>query len=296
MEYSDIIIEGTPLDGEQHSPPVLPDEYRGEYLSCIPRVSLPNGRFVFYMRAERSVVQRIREDNRLVGKIVANSWSELFFGSYRYWDWVFDAEIRAATHQGIVHLRKKVAQVADEEIIGIYPPGVFAGDAVPDLPVSRFFVDRYTRLRDDVYLIKPVVTAISAELVRYLASNPAELHQLRPRQFEELICSILQQHGWDVELTPPSKDGGYDIVGFSGLAGGVRSHWIIECKKWAPDRKVGVEIVRGLVGVKEQIKAANAMIVTTSSFTRGAQELAHSRWDLDLRDYNAINAWLYSLS
>ena len=81
-------------------------------------------------------------------------------------------------------------------------------------------------------------------------------------------------------------------IGFSGTTGGVKSHWIIECKKWAPGRKVGVEIVRGICGVKEQVKSGNAMIVTTSSFTRGAEQLAHDRWDLSLKDYNAVADWL----
>ena len=296
MQFADIILEGLPSASEQHAAPILPAEYAGDYKSCIPRIPLPNGRFLFYMRAERSVVDRIANDSRISPDVVGRSWTELFFGSYRFWDSVFDAEIEEPGEFGITHVRRKIGDVTDQRIIGVYPPGVFAGDEVPELAVPQFIVDRYVRMRNDVQLIRPVVSAISEELVRHLAAHPDALHRLRPRQFEQLICDILRKHGWDVELTPESRDGGYDIIGFSGVSGGIKSHWIIECKKWAPDRKVGVEVVRGLCGVKEQLKSANAMIVTTSSFTRGANELAHSRWDLSLKDYTAVTDWLRAIS
>lgn len=296
MQYADIILEGAPSAEDQHSAPILPAEYAGAYISCIPRIPLPNGRFLFYTRADRSVVERLANDSRVIDDVVARSWTDLFFGSYRFWDSVFDAEIEEVVESRKVHTRRKLRDVTSQRIVGIYPPGVFAGDEVPELPVPKFVVDRYVRMRNDVHLIRPVVSAISDELLRFLAAHPTAMHNLRPRQFEKLVCDILRTHGWDVELTPESKDGGFDIIGFSGTTGGVKSHWIIECKKWAPARKVGVEIVRGICGVKEQLKSANAMIVTTSSFTRGAEQLAHDRWDLSLKDYNAVADWLRAIA
>lgn len=294
MSYSDIILEGIPSREDQHAPPVLPDEYMHEYLSCIPRIPIPNGRFVFYMRGTTAVIERLLSDPRVQPQIIARSWTDLFFGKYEYWDWIFDLDVSEQYGAQVHRLSRKLAQVTDQEIHGIHVPGIFAGDTVPDLRLPEFVVERYHRLRKDTQIVVPTLSLIHDTLLERLRQNPDELHNIGPRQFEELICELLLRLGWDVELTPESRDGGYDIVGFSGNTGGVKTSWIIECKKYAPHRKVGVGVVRALCGVKEQIKVANAMIVTTSTFTRGAQELTNSRWDLSLRDYNNVFEWVSS--
>ena len=73
---------------------------------------------------------------------------------------------------------------------------------------------------------------------------------------------------------------------------GVTTSWIIECKKYRKDRPVGVDIVRGLFGVKLDLKVANAMLATTSHFTKGVHDYKASRYDLELRDYEGILEWI----
>lgn len=291
MSYKDLIIEGIPSGNDAHAPPLLPEEYRSEYISSIPRIPVPNDKFVFYLRAKEPVATRLLADPRVKPQIIAESWTDLFFGSYPYWDWVFDFEVTESNSGEPYRVRRKLAQVSDQEIHGVWVPGVFAGDEVPNLPIPQFVITGFQRLRRDTQLVLPTVERINEALLRRIRDNPAELHNLKPRQFEELICDLLTKMGWQLELTPASKDGGYDIFGFSGSTGGVRSNWIIECKKYAPERKVGVEIVRSLCGVKEELKAANAMIVTTSSFTRGARDISRRRWDITLKDQEAILDW-----
>lgn len=146
---------------------------------------------------------------------------------------------------------------------------------------------------DPPELLIRVVQTITDELIKYLKTHPKELYQLKPRQFEELIAEILASYGWKVQLTAPTKDGGYDIYAISPTqATGVQTSWIIECKKYAPERKIGVEFIRGLFGVKLDLKVANAMLATTSHFTRGAQAYKASRYDLQLRDYEDILEWI----
>jgi restriction endonuclease Mrr len=128
--------------------------------------------------------------------------------------------------------------------------------------------------------------------MKYLAKHPEGIHEITSRQFEELIAEILAGYGWDVELTPATKDGGYDLYAISKDISGLRSHWIIECKKWAPDRKVGVEIVRALYGVKSDRKMGNALLATTSHFTHGVEAFKNSRYDLALKDYEGILQWI----
>lgn len=136
------------------------------------------------------------------------------------------------------------------------------------------------------------ITAISDQLITTLAKEPALLHELTPRKFEELIGRILEDQGFSVTLTPIQKDGGFDLLAEARLETG-RVLTLVECKKWSPERPVGVEVVRNLYGVLEIEKATNAMIATTSRFTSGALRLEDARsYRLNLRDFNAISSWL----
>jgi uncharacterized protein YjbI with pentapeptide repeats len=137
-----------------------------------------------------------------------------------------------------------------------------------------------------------VVSTINDELISHLRMNPKEIYKIKPRQFEELIAELLASFGWDVALTPPSKDGGYDIFAITKDIAGLQSSWIIECKKYAPEHKVEVSIARELYAVKSEFKVANALLATTSSFTRGATEFAASRYDFKLKDLEGILEWI----
>ena len=64
-------------------------------------------------------------------------------------------------------------------------------------------------------------------------------------------------------------DGGKDIVATFEM-GGVLYTTYFECKRYSPDRPVGVEIVRELYAVMEMEQVDKGVIVTTSHFTRGA--------------------------
>lgn len=100
--------------------------------------------------------------------------------------------------------------------------------------------------------------------------------------------------GWDVQLTPPTKDGGYDIFAVSKDVSGVRTSWIVECKKYREHRKVGVEIVRALYGAASNLVKANTaiMLATTSEFTAGARMFASEKYNFELRDYESLLEWI----
>jgi len=138
------------------------------------------------------------------------------------------------------------------------------------------------------------VQAVSLELVDHIQKHPQELHRIRPRQFEELIAEILLSFGWEVQLTPPTRDGGYDIFAISNSIAGIRSSWIVECKKYSSHRKVGVDIARELYGAAMKLDRGNVgmILATTSSFTKGAEELASSTYNFELRDYDAVLGWI----
>ena len=93
-------------------------------------------------------------------------------------------------------------------------------------------------------------------------------------------------------LTPASKDGGFDIAAARNDDLG-EFLYLVECKQYAENNKVGVEIVRSLYGVVEKERATAGIVVTTSYFTRGAAAFQRevSR-RMTLHDYIYLQQWL----
>jgi DNA-binding transcriptional MerR regulator len=137
------------------------------------------------------------------------------------------------------------------------------------------------------------VTTITQELVRFLAGHPDYLHRLSARKFEELVAEIVRDMGYDVELTPITRDGGRDVLAYLSTPLG-RELTIIECKKYRQENRIGVEFVRQFLWVLEREDQANrGLIATTSYFSRTAMFLEKEhRWRLGLRDFNQITGWL----
>lgn len=139
---------------------------------------------------------------------------------------------------------------------------------------------------------KVVITDIDDELKKYFKKHPEKLYDLEPRKFEELIASIMEDMGFSVELTKATRDGGRDIIAniktkiWNFLA-------YVECKRYSPDNKVGVGIIREVVGVHHLRKATKSMIVTTSFFSKDAEKEAKLvENELDLKNFNDIKDWL----
>jgi len=137
-----------------------------------------------------------------------------------------------------------------------------------------------------------VIANIDDEIKRYLRKNPNKLYELSPRKFEELVASILADLGFDVELTQATRDGGRDII--AHIRNAVCSFLThIECKRYAPDNKVGVGIIREVIGVHNIRGATKSIIVTTSFFSGDAvKEAKIMENQLDLKDFNDLKTWL----
>lgn len=141
-----------------------------------------------------------------------------------------------------------------------------------------------------------ILAGVSDEILSYVQRHPEALYITRPRALEEICCSIFRNHGFSAELTPGTKDGGYDIIAVTHHELTGSEVYLVECKRYAPGHKVTVGIVRGLYGIVCSEDATKGIIITTSSFTRGAREFAekHSA-RLSLFDFQALKDWLKGL-
>lgn len=115
---------------------------------------------------------------------------------------------------------------------------------------------------------------------------------ISPRRFEEAAAKLFGQLGYKVELTPASKDGGKDL--YIAKKDDLGSFlYYVECKRYAPDRSVGVGLVRSLYGVVEEGRATAGLLLTTSQFTANARSFQNKlEHRLTLSDYTDFKAWL----
>ena len=139
------------------------------------------------------------------------------------------------------------------------------------------------------------VSAANDELLRMLGRDPQLVWTLPPRRFEEIVAELLGRQGYNVSLTPASGDGGFDI--YAAKKDGLGQFlYLVECKRYVPPNKVGVEIVRALYGVVQAQQATAGAIVTSSYFTAGAEKYQRSvKHQLQLHDYIVLQKWLADL-
>jgi hypothetical protein len=153
--------------------------------------------------------------------------------------------------------------------------------------------------RDDAFVEEPRKSQILIvsqgqwdRLIQVLAQKPELMRAMAPRDFEELVAELLSREGLQVVLTPRSRDGGRDIL--ACLETPIGEHlYLVECKRYAANRPVGVELVRQLYGIVEIERATAGLLVTTSTFTSGAYDLQRTIGHrLGLRDYDDLVNWL----
>ncbi len=130
------------------------------------------------------------------------------------------------------------------------------------------------------------------DVMRYLALHSEELFRVAPRFLENLIAELLQDRGWHVDLTPVGADDGIDVVAIRE-DGDSQHMMLVQVKRYARHRKVGVSAVRELVHVVNDARATTGMLVTTSGFTKPAldKQCAY-KWRVCLRDHDAIVHWI----
>lgn len=153
------------------------------------------------------------------------------------------------------------------------------------------------------YLISPGVKGSSDQarvqifdyvdpaLYKLILNDPSLLNSLDWRVFEKLLADIIERCGYRVELTRGSKDGGIDIFAFGQKSHFGNEKYIIQAKR--SKNVITVEPVRELMFLHHHEKASKACLVTTSTFSKGAWEIANLyQWQLELKDNPKLLEWI----
>ncbi|MCX5868551.1 MAG: restriction endonuclease [Proteobacteria bacterium] len=105
-------------------------------------------------------------------------------------------------------------------------------------------------------------------------------------EFEILIKKLFEAMNFVVETTAKTSDGGIDLFAYNPESV-FRGKYIIQCKKYSGNNKVGVRDVRDLYGVVTAERALKGIIVTTTNFTEEAKNFAEGK-QIELIDGNYL--------
>ena len=142
-----------------------------------------------------------------------------------------------------------------------------------------------------------IVDRLPLRLLSKILSNPTEVRNITPRQFEEFIAELLNELGFNnVILTPRSGDGGKDVIASHSVEG-IPLTFYFECKKYAESNKIQLETMRSLLGTvaHDSRKVNKGILVTTSTFTKGCKEFIIAESRVDGKDYDGILGWIEEL-
>jgi restriction system protein len=192
--------------------------------------------------------------------------------------------LHLASHmQGNPQLASLVAKMARAgedvtSLITLLQPTTYSGLLGPDGRPLESEAEPSTPVRAQF-------SALNSDLVSRIETRPELIHDLSPRQFEEFVADLYRKHGFAVELTPTSRDGGVDLYAVRYEAFGSYLT-VVDCKQFASHRPVEVRLVRELYGVVQDKGASAGVLATTSSFTAGAREFQERhKYRLALQDW-----------
>jgi restriction endonuclease Mrr len=119
--------------------------------------------------------------------------------------------------------------------------------------------------------VQLIIKSASKLLVKAIAENPRALDALEWRDLERLMAEAFEGVGFAVTLTPPSKDGGKDLI-LEGEVRGKLKTYAVEIKHWRAGNKVGQLAVESFMNVLIKEKYDGGVFISTYGFTANAFE------------------------
>jgi restriction system protein len=142
-------------------------------------------------------------------------------------------------------------------------------------------------------VIKPLIVADNERILRGLKKKPKDIFKLEPRQFEELVADLLQDMGYEVTLTQQTRDGGKDILAVQKTPIG-NILCLVDAKRYKESAKIGVGMVRTLLGTLVTHGATKAMLATTATYSKDARKMEEKHeYQLNLADYAKVVEWVH---
>ncbi len=249
------------------------------------------------VEAFRNYIEKLHIDK---GFLVTNS---LFTESAKKLAEDYKNSIQLIDHEALLNWTNQYQAVQEKFASSLF-------SSIWRLPLHDFFVVKEEEITKEE-VIEPTTLILPPEhqdrivraenipfrLIHAILHDPRHMHNLTPRQFEEFIAEVVEYLGFsNIILTPPSRDGGRDVIA-SNEINGIPMTFFFECKKYAEGNKVQLATLRALLGtVAHHATEANmGVLVTTSTFTKGCKDLIMSECRLDGKDYDGLLGWVGEL-
>jgi len=110
-----------------------------------------------------------------------------------------------------------------------------------------------------------VVRTLADSFCRLIAERPGFLRQVEWRDLERVLASALEEIGFEVELTPPAKDGGKDVVARCFVRNRLNTFYV-EIKHWRRNRP-GMQEIHDFIQVNARDRTDGGLFLSSSGFT-----------------------------
>lgn len=119
--------------------------------------------------------------------------------------------------------------------------------------------------------VQQLIQVMSQKFAEIIATNPAALDELEWRDIERLLAEVFDGIGFSIELTPPSKDGGKDII-LQCVVSGKKHSYIVEVKHWRSSTKVGGSAIKDFLSIIVNENRDAGLFLSTYGYTSNAFE------------------------
>lgn len=109
------------------------------------------------------------------------------------------------------------------------------------------------------------INDLSWRLCELIAKNSASLNEIEWRHLEYVIAAALSGLGFNIELTPSSKDGGKDVIAKCLVKGKTKIYYI-EIKHWRSGKKVNASFIFDFIEVNLTDSTDGGLFISSSGF------------------------------
>lgn len=139
-----------------------------------------------------------------------------------------------------------------------------------DINGLRSWISRIERTNDyDLDTVNIIRKNFSDQIINEIVKNPRYLDDIEWRELEYLVQSTFEAIGFSSQITPPSKDGGKDIVLKCHINNSEHTYYV-ELKHWRSYQKVGKKDVSDFIQVVVNEKLNGGLFLSTYGYCNNA--------------------------
>jgi len=155
----------------------------------------------------------------------------------------------------------------------------------------KLFLSRVNKLTPQ--LIESL-KSISYEYMTWLKMHPKSISNISWEALEKITAEIFASQGFEVVLTGKQKGKSADVIAVKQDVFGIETKYLIECKKFDESRKIGLEVINGVIGAKTLQGVEHALLVTTSTFSNHIiqNKAIFQNLNINLKDGNDLIKWI----